>query len=90
MSMEKKIEVDPKGMPVGTVQLKKIGNSTGFIIPKDIMARLGLSTGDTFYATLTPEGGIRFTPYDPKFGRAMEVARRGMKIYKNALAELAK
>jgi hypothetical protein len=54
------------------------------------MARLGLSAGDTFYASLTAEGGIRFTPYDPKFDKAMEVARRGMKIYRNALAELAK
>lgn len=90
MSIEKKIEADPRGAPVATVQLKKIGNSTGFIIPKEIMARLGLSTGDTFSASLTAEGGIRFTPYDPKFDKAMEVARRGMKIYKNALAELAK
>ena len=90
MSIEKKIEVDPRGTPVGTVQLKKIGNSTGFIIPKDLMARLSLSTGDSFYATLTPEGGIRFTPSDPKFEKAMEVAKRGMKLYRNALAELAK
>ncbi len=54
------------------------------------MSRLNVSAGDSFYATLSPEGGIRFTPYDPKFEKAMEVARRGMKIYKNALAELAK
>jgi putative addiction module antidote len=90
MSVEKKIVADPKGQPVGVVQLKKIGNSTGLIFPKEVMARLNLSVGDNFYATLTPEGGIRFTPYDPKFERAMEVARRGMKIYRNALAELAK
>ncbi len=88
MSIEKKIEADPASL--GSVQLKKIGNSTGFIIPKEMMSRLGLSAGDTFYATVTAEGGIRFTPYDPKFEKAMEVARRGMKIYRNALAELAK
>lgn len=90
MSMEKKIVADPKGQPVGVVQLKKIGNSTGIIFPKEIMNRLNLSVGDNFYATLTPDGGIRFTPHDPKFEKAMEVARRGMKIYRNALAELAK
>lgn len=90
MSLEKKITADPRGHPVGVVQLKKIGNSTGVILPKDIMARLNLSVGDTFYATLTPDGGIRFTPHDPKFEKAMEVARRGMKIYRNALAALAK
>ena len=90
MSFEKKVVPDPRGQPVGVVQLKKIGNSTGIILPKELMARLNLSVGDNFYATLTPEGGIRFTPYDPKFEKAMEVARRGMKIYRNALAELAK
>jgi putative addiction module antidote len=90
MSIEKKIEADSRGKIVGTVQLKKIGNSTGMLLPKEVMAKLNLSVGDTFYATLTAEGGIRFTPYDPKFEKAMEVARRGMKIYRNALAELAK
>lgn len=90
MSIEKKIVPDPNGQPVGVVQLKKIGNSTGVILPKEIMNRLNVSVGDNFYATLTPDGGIRFTPYDPKFEKAMKVARRGMKIYRNALAELAK
>ena len=90
MSAHNKIVPDPAGQLVGTVQLKKIGNSTGVILPKELMARLNLSVGDTFYATLTPDGGLRFTPYDPEFEKAMEVARRGMKIYRNALAELAK
>lgn len=90
MTVQKKVTVDPRGQPVGVVQLKKIGNSTGMILPKEVMARLNLSVGDTFYATVTPEGGLRFTPHDPKFEKAMAVARRGMKIYRNALAELAK
>jgi putative addiction module antidote len=83
-------KVVPASSAVATVQLKKIGNSTGLILSKDIMARLNLSTGDQFCVTLTPGGGLQFTPYDPKFEKAMEVARRGMKIYRNALAELAK
>jgi putative addiction module antidote len=90
MTFQKKVEQDPAGHPVGTVRLKKIGNSTGVILPKELMARLNLSVGDAFYATLEANGGIRLTPYDPQFEKAMEVARRGMKIYRNALAELAK
>ncbi|MFY9696314.1 MAG: AbrB/MazE/SpoVT family DNA-binding domain-containing protein [Xanthobacteraceae bacterium] len=88
MTEQRKIVADPQS--VGSVKLKKIGNSTGFLLPKEMMARLNIATGDTFYATLTPEGGIRLTPYDPKFEEAMEIARRGMKVYRNALAELAK
>ena len=90
MTVPKKVEPDPRGQVIATVELKKIGNSAGVILPKEVMARLQLSVGDKFYATLTPEGGIRFTPYDPDFEQAMEIARRGMKIYRNALAELAK
>ena len=90
MTMQKKVGPDPKGQVIATVKLKKIGNSTGVILPKEVMARLNLTVGDKFYATLTPEGGIRFTPYDPNFEKAMNVARKGMKIYRNALAELAK
>jgi putative addiction module antidote len=90
MTVQKKVEPDPRGQLIATVELKKIGNSAGVILPKEVMARLQLSVGDKFYATLTPEGGIRFTPYDPDFEQAMEIARRGMKIYRNALAELAK
>jgi putative addiction module antidote len=90
MTKHAKIDRPLESQVVGVVRLKKIGNSTGLILPKELMARLNLSTGDTFYATLTPEGGIRFTPHNPKFEKAMEVARRGMKIYRNALTELAK
>jgi putative addiction module antidote len=80
----------PHDQSAGKVELKKIGNSTGMIFPKELMARLNLSVGDTLYATLLPDGGIRFTPHDPKFERAMKIARRGMKIYRNALAKLSK
>jgi len=90
MKVQKKVEADPRGQVVATVELKKIGNSTGLLLPKEVMARLNLSVGDKFYATLTPEGGIRFTPYDPDFEKAMNIARKGMKVYRNALAELAK
>jgi putative addiction module antidote len=90
MTQHKKVVADPRGTPVGSVKLKKLGNSTGFLLPKEMMTRLSLATGDTFYATLMPGGGIHLTPYDPKFEQAMKVARRGMKVYRNALAELAK
>jgi putative addiction module antidote len=90
MTMQRKVVADPAGQPIATVELKKIGNSSGVILPKEVMTRLRLSVGDRFYATLTPDGGLRLTPYDPDFEKAMTVARRGMKIYRNALAELAK
>jgi putative addiction module antidote len=72
------------------LQVRKIGNSIGFILPKDMAARLNLKEGDKLFPVEQPGGGVVLTPYDPDFGKAMEVARRGMKRYHNALAELAK
>lgn len=79
------------GMAVSVkVDIKRIGNSTGFIIPREVVLRLGLEQGRSFILTETAEGGLRLTPHDPDFETAMDVARKGMKRYRNALAELAK
>jgi putative addiction module antidote len=90
MDEQAKIVPDSRGQVIGTVEIRKIGNSSGIILSKDVLARMNVGIGDKLYATLTPDGGFRLTPYDPDFEKAMEVARRGMKRYHNALAELAK
>jgi putative addiction module antidote len=72
------------------LEVKKIGNSTGLILPKELLARLRLDQGDWLYVTETPDGGIRLTPNDPTFEKGMEIAERAMKTYRNALTELAK
>jgi putative addiction module antidote len=72
------------------LQIRKIGNSVGVILPKELLARLNLKEGDKLFPIEQPGGGLILTPHDPDFEKAMEVARRGMKRYHNALAELAK
>jgi putative addiction module antidote len=80
---------DPK-TEASTLQVRKIGNSIGFILPKETAARLDLREGDRLFLVDQPGGGFVLTPHDPDFEKAMAVARRGMKRYHNALAELAK
>ena len=72
------------------LELKKIGNSTGVILPKELLARLNLEQGDWLYVTELPDGGLRLVTSDPDFEDAMEIARRGMRKYSKALRELAK
>ena len=72
------------------LQVRRIGNSIGFILPKDMAARFNLKEGDKLFLVEQPGGGFILTPHDPAFEKAMAVARRGMKRYHNALAELAK
>ena len=71
------------------LQLKKIGNSTGLILPKELLARLGLQEGDELVVSETP-GGLNITKGDETFQKGLEVARKAMKTYHNALKELAK
>jgi len=72
-----------------TLKLKRIGNSVGVIIPKEVLARMNLDEGDSLFLIETP-GGYRLTPYEPEFETQMAAARRIMKKRRNALRELAK
>ncbi|MBV2186193.1 MAG: AbrB/MazE/SpoVT family DNA-binding domain-containing protein [Rhizobium sp.] len=71
------------------VIIRKIGNSEGIIIPKEILDRLGLKAGDKLDVEET-DGGIRLTPEPADLAEQMAAAREGMKKYRVALRELAK
>lgn len=73
-----------------TLQIKKIGNSVGLILPKSLLARLRLEIGDVLHVVDQPERGFKATPYDPKHAKALAIARRGFKDYAEAYRELAK
>ena len=71
------------------IKLQRAGGSSAVTLPKAMLERFHLETGDTAYVVET-EDGILITPFDPTFGRAMALAERGAKRYRNALRELAK
>jgi putative addiction module antidote len=72
-----------------TAKVTKIGNSLGVILPKDVLARLKVSAGDSLFLVEAP-GGYRLTPYDPEFERQMTIANKIMKEDRDILRELAK
>jgi len=71
------------------LKLTSIGNSTGVILPKELLARLKVEKGDALYVTETPDG-LRITPYDPAFEDQMKKARGIMKKRRDALRALAR
>lgn len=71
------------------IEVKKIGNSTGFLLPRDVVVRLGLEQGATFHLTEMADGGLRLTPYDPDFDKAMAIVDDIMDEYKDTLRVLA-
>jgi putative addiction module antidote len=72
------------------LQIKKIGNSVGLILPKDLLARLKLKEGDNLYIVEQTERGIKLSPYDPKHAEAMDIARRSFRKYADTYKALAK
>ena len=71
------------------LKLTAIGDSVGVVLPKEALARLKVSKGDTLYITETPDG-YRLTPHDPAFEAQLAAAREIMKKRRAALGELAK
>lgn len=71
------------------LKITAIGNSAGIILPKEVLAQLGVDKGDSVSVVKTPNG-IELTAFDPTFDEQMAVARDIMARYRNALRELAK
>jgi putative addiction module antidote len=72
-----------------TLKLMQIGNSVGFVLPKEAASRLNVEKGDVVFLTESPEG-YRISPYDPSFEEQMQSAERIMKKRRNVLRVLAK
>ena len=72
------------------IEIKKIGNSDGLILPRELMQRLDLKRGQQLHVTELPGGGLQLLPYDPDFEKTVEIADEIMDEYRDTLATLAK
>ncbi len=71
------------------LQIRKIGNSAGLILPKDLLARLNLKEGDKLHVVEQPDDGFSLTPHDPVHAKAMAIAREIMDEYRDTFKALA-
>jgi putative addiction module antidote len=72
-----------------SLKLVKVGNSTGVVLPREVLSRLGVTAGDTLNASIDDEG-MTITRSDDDFEAQMAAAREVMARRKRALSELAK
>ena len=72
------------------IEIKKIGNSDGLILPRELMQRLDLKRGQELHVTELAGGGLQLLPYDPDFEKTIEIADEVMDEYRDTLAVLAK
>jgi antitoxin component of MazEF toxin-antitoxin module len=56
------------------VEIKKIGNSDGLILPREVMERFDLRRGQQLHLTELAGGGFQAMPYDPDFEKTLEIA----------------
>jgi putative addiction module antidote len=70
-------------------KVRKIGNSMGVILPKQLIEELHLKKGDKLSITLKGKS-VELSPVDPEFEDWAEAYRHVNKDYKDVLKELAK
>ena len=71
-----------------TLKVTTVGNSTGVVLPKELLQRLRVKKGDKLYVLETPNG-IELVPYDPEFAHQIETAERVMREDRDVLRKLA-
>lgn len=76
-------------MPVEALTIRAIGNSSGVVLPKELLESLKVKQGDKLFVSRTPDG-LKLTPYDDESAAQMEMMRQIMRERRNLLRELAK
>ncbi len=72
-----------------TLKVRRIGNSLGVVLPKEVLAKLDVGEGAELMVTETPDG-VALSAFDEETQRQLEIARDIMRRYRNTLRELAK
>lgn len=70
-------------------KIRKVGNSLGVILPKQLIDELHLKNGDKLSIERS-HGDLKLSPIDPDFEDWAEAYREVNKDYKDVLKELAK
>jgi putative addiction module antidote len=72
------------------LKVRKVGNSLGLVLPKEVVGRLRTAEGEDVFLLEGPNNTYRLTPFDPVFEKKMKKAEEIMARYRNTLHALAK
>ncbi|MBK9252563.1 MAG: AbrB family transcriptional regulator [Proteobacteria bacterium] len=73
-----------------TLKVRKVGNSLGLVLPKEVIGRLRTAEGEEVFLVEGPNNTYRLTPFDPDFEKKMSKAEEIMTRYRNTLHVLSK
>ena len=71
-------------------KIRKIGNSYGMILSKEVLQELNVEEGSTVYITESSGNSVKLTSSDPTFAEKSKIVDDIIKRYPNTLSELAK
>ncbi|MEM9169985.1 MAG: AbrB/MazE/SpoVT family DNA-binding domain-containing protein [Pseudomonadota bacterium] len=71
------------------LKIRKVGNSLGVVLPKELVSALDAAEGDELTVTRT-ENGFELTRKDAEFDAHMKAVEELMARYPNTLRALAK
>ena len=71
------------------LKIRRVGNSSGVILSKEVLAALRVREGDTLILTESPDG-FKITPFASEIEDELKAFEEGRRRYRNALRELAK
>ena len=72
-----------------TLKLRRVGTSTGVVLPKEMLAQLRAAEGQEVYAVESPNG-FTLTVLDPRVRQQVELGEAFMDRYRDTFAALAK
>jgi putative addiction module antidote len=72
-----------------SLKLRKVGTSTGLVLPKEMLGHLHAQEGQEVFAIETPTGYM-ITTLDPRVQKQIENGEAFMDRYRDVFAALAK
>lgn len=72
------------------LKVTQVGNSLGFILPKEMVALLKVEKGDSLFFTEAPGRCYTMSPYDPAVEEQLELGREFMREFRDTFRQLAK
>lgn len=72
-----------------SVKLRKVGNSFGLTLPKELLEKYQLVEGVELHI-IEQKDGFTLTPFDPEFAEWVDAFEKTNKKYKNTLKALSK
>jgi putative addiction module antidote len=70
------------------LKVQKFGDSTGILIPDEMLRRMGVRAGDRVYLVETPEGYL-LTPFDEEARRQIKIGLELIERYRETYKRLA-